>query len=271
MTEASVQGVVFSYNPAIGEPALSTFGGASDGPVAIGSDALTQGMMAALIRAELYAIQMKAAPSISVNGQQGFVLSNVGGARYTAEFKAAPKSVQDTYMALQNAARRLSGSASANPTASVQSFNATVKAAIDANAKTGAAPGAVGALPVAIVVAIVVVAVAAIVATAFYATQTQVAQIQVEGKNMRFVSTMDQVVKLRMQGIEPPQELLDILNVLAKNEESMGIWPWVLGGVVALAGAGGLIYWWMGPARIKAALGFGGKKPRQLKAAEADA
>ncbi len=264
---AAVEGVLFSYRADIGEPALSTFGGAADGPAAVGSDALAHGTMAALIRCELFAIAKGAAPSINIAGQQGFALTNVGGARFTPQFKAAPKEVRDLYLAVQNAARRLSKSASASPAASVKSISAQVQTAIATKAAAG---GKVGAVPVAIVVAVVVVAVAAIVATAFYATQTKVAEVQVEGKNLRFIHTMDQVVQMRAAGQEPPPEFLAILDVLARNEESMGLWPWVLGGVVALAAAGAGVYFYFGPAKIKSALGYGKARKRPaLEEAEA--
>ncbi len=87
-----------------------------------------------------------------------------------------------------------------------------------------------------------VLGVAVILATAWESSQAKQAAVQVDGQNLRFVSLVDQAMKLIDQGKPVPDGMWSVIQELAKTEDNSPNWTVI--GLAGVAVAGVLV--WLG-------------------------
>lgn len=220
----------YEFLPVTASVALKTFASAPDRAVVLEGTDMAQGLMGALVNAELLAGAAGVVPMIQLRGGQSGVVS-IGAAR--DRIASAPEPVRVLYLAAHAAARR--AHAMSSPSSLAPTLSVGVKRSGEALAPL--------AIP------LLVLGVAAIVATAYYASTTAAARVQVDGQNLRQAARVDAVVKLALAELGGTGRISDgawqAFAEEARQEAAMvapPVWPWVVGGAVVVA-AGGAFAW----------------------------
>jgi type II secretory pathway pseudopilin PulG len=209
----------FLYSPQVGAQVLATFGAATSAPVLAGTDA-QQGLMAALVNAELMAAAKSFATPITVGGATGVI---IGGAHSKAGALAKEGNPDAILYLAQHA--------------NVRSALAQTVPAPGASATTQLQPVAFPLIPV--LIAVSVVAIAGAVAVAYWSKESTVRTEQNAAKQ---VAAIDGIVRASTTGQAIDPAVLQALTSIANKEATEGgaalfgsPTVFVLGGAAALA------------------------------------
>lgn len=215
MTSAS-----FAFSPQVGAQVLTTYAAATSAPVLSGGDA-QQGLMAALVNAEMLASARGFATPITVGNETGVI---IGGARARA-IDEAKRGNEAAIIYLAQQAR-------------VRAALATTIPVSGATPTTQLVPAALPLVP--ILVTIAVVAVAASVAVVGWAHEERV---RAEVGASKQVAVTDQIVRLAAAGQPIDPKVLESLRQIAITEASSAssLIPWPL--ALGIAAAVGIAIW----------------------------